>query len=134
MPGLLLFGNEPELLQHAQLVVAFPLLHYLALLEAVDGDALQLHRLARGRAELLRLPLVGAAYGVAAYRLLALGYRILDADADVGEGRKERGDELLGLLVALDVSIRFVPDEVARVELFDEVWVPLADDLPRTPC
>jgi hypothetical protein len=36
------------------------------------------------------------------------------------------------LLVALDVSIGFVPDEVGRVELFYEVWVVLVHYLPRT--
>jgi hypothetical protein len=30
--------------------------------------------------------------------------------------------------------IRFVPDEIRGIELVDEVWVVLVDDLPRTPC
>src|SRR5918994_4141245 len=129
----LLFGGEPKLLQQAQIVVCFPLLDYLAILEAVDGDALELYLPPSGRAQVLSLSLVGAAYGVAAYRLITLSYHVLDGDADVGEGRKEPGDKLLGLLVAPEVLIGFVPDEVGRVELFYEIWVPLVHDLPRTP-
>ena len=87
---LLLFGGKPKLLKHAQIIVALPLLDYLGVLEAVDGDALELKLSASGRAKLLRLSLVGTAYGVAAYRLVALGYHIIDGDADVGEGLKER--------------------------------------------
>jgi hypothetical protein len=98
----------------------------------VDGDAFKLYLLASGRAKVLRLSLVSTAYRPAGYHLVTLGYRILDADVDVGEGVEERGDELPGLLVALDVLIRFVPDEIGRVELFYEVRVSLAHDLPRT--
>ena len=87
---LLLFGGKPKLLQHAQIIVALPLLDYLAILEAVDGDAFELHLSACGRSKVLRLSLVGSPYGVAAYRLVALGYHIIDGDADVGEGLKER--------------------------------------------
>jgi hypothetical protein len=122
------------LVQRAQIIVSLPLLNYLAILEAVDGDAFKLHLSASGRAKLLCLSLVGAAYGVAAYHLVPFGYHILDAYVDVGEGFEERGYELFGLLLASDVSIRFVPHELGRVELFDELWVPLADDLPRTKC
>jgi hypothetical protein len=77
---------------------------------------------------------VSAAYGVAAYHLITLSYRILDTDVNVGESLEKRRDELLGLLVSSEVLIGFVPDEVGRVELFYEVWVPLVHDLPRTPC
>src|SRR5215208_1062746 len=133
-PDLLLLGSKPELLQQAQIIVCFPLLDYLAVLEAVDGDAFERYLPLSGRAKLLCLSLMGAAYGVAAYHLLTLGYQIFDADVEVGEGSKERGDKLLGLLVALDVLIGFVPDEVGRVELFYEVWVSLVHDLPSTTC
>jgi hypothetical protein len=37
--SLLPFSDKPELLQHAQVVVALPLLDYLAILDAVYGDA-----------------------------------------------------------------------------------------------
>ncbi len=33
-----LFWNEPKLLEDAQIIVAFPLLYYLAVLDAVYGD------------------------------------------------------------------------------------------------
>jgi hypothetical protein len=123
------------LLQRAQIIVSLPLLDYLVSFKTVDGDAFERHLPASGRAKLLRLSLVSAAYGVAADHLVPFGYHILDTDVDVGEGLEERADELLGLLVASDVLIRFVPDEVGRVELFDEIWVPLANDLlPRTSC
>jgi hypothetical protein len=56
--------------------------------------------------------LVSATYGVAGYHLLTLSYHILNGDIDVGEGGKEGGGELLSLLVALDVLIWFVPDEL----------------------
>jgi hypothetical protein len=121
------------LLQHTQVIVALPLLDYLAVLKAVYGDALELHLPPSGRAKVLCLSLVGAAYSVAGDGLISLGYHIFNGDVDVGEGRKECGDELLGLFVASDVLIRFVPDEVGRVDLFYEVRIPLVDDLPRTP-
>jgi len=66
---------------------------------------------------------VGAAYRPSAYHLIPLGYHILDADIDVWEDRNEVGGELLDLLVAVDVLIRFVPDEVRGVVLFDNVQV-----------
>jgi len=56
--------------------------------------------------------LVSATYGVAGYHLLTLSYHILNGDIDVGEGIEEGGGELLSLLVALDVLIGFVPDEL----------------------
>jgi hypothetical protein len=121
------------LLEQAQIVVCFPLLNYLAILKAVDGDAFELHLPLSGRAKVLGLSSVSAAYGVAAYCLVILGYHIFNGDVDVGEGRKERGDKSPGLLVALDILIGFVPDEVGSVELFYELWVSLVDDLPRTP-
>jgi hypothetical protein len=111
------------LLQHTQVIVCFPLLDYLAVLEAVDGDAFEFHLLASGRAKLLRLSLMSAANGVAAYHLITLGYRILHTDVNVGESLEKRRDELLGLIVASEVLIGFVPDEVGRVELFYEVGV-----------
>jgi hypothetical protein len=40
---VLLFGGKPKLLEHTQVIVALPLLDYLAVLEAVDGDAFKLH-------------------------------------------------------------------------------------------
>jgi len=55
---------------------------------------------------------VSATYGVAGYHLLTLSYHILNGDIDVGEGIEEGGGELLSLLVALDVLIGFVPDEL----------------------
>jgi hypothetical protein len=87
---LLLFGGKPKLLEHTQVIVALPLLYCLVPLEAVYRDAFKLHLLVGWRTKLLSLALVSAAYGVAGYRLVALGYHIIDADADVGEGSKER--------------------------------------------
>ena len=49
--------------------------------------------------------------------------------------KKEGGDKTAwGFPSALDVLIGFVPDEIRGIELVDEVWVVLVDDLPRTPC
>jgi len=81
-----LLGGKPKLLQRAQIIVCFPLLDYLAVLEAVDGDALEFKLSTSGRAKLLRLSLVGAAYGVAANHLITLGYQIFNGDVEVGEG------------------------------------------------
>src|SRR5215211_2907497 len=84
-------------------------------------------------AELLRLPPVGAAYGVAGHHPVALGYRVLDGDVDVGEALEERGDEPPGLLVASDFLVGFVPDEVGDVALLDGGQVlPVYDLLPTT--
>jgi hypothetical protein len=49
--GLLLFGNEPELLHRAQIIVALPLLDYLAVLDAVHGEPFDLYLPASGRTE-----------------------------------------------------------------------------------
>ena len=67
--ALLLFGDEPKLLQCAQVIVSFPLLDYLAVLEAVESYAFDFDLSASGGAKLLRLSLVGTTYGIAAYRL-----------------------------------------------------------------
>jgi hypothetical protein len=58
--SLLLFLSKPKLLQEAQIVVSLPLLDYLAIRNAVDGDALKLKRPASGRAKVLYLSLVRA--------------------------------------------------------------------------
>jgi hypothetical protein len=47
----LLFGNEPELLHRAQIIVALPLLNYLAVLDAVHGEPFDLYLPASGRAK-----------------------------------------------------------------------------------
>src|SRR5918998_5291368 len=132
-PALLL-GSKPELLHHAQIIVALPLLDYLASSDAVNGDAFKLYLSASGRAKHLCLSLVDATGGVAPYHLLTFGYHVLVGHLGVGEGRKERGGQLLGLLVASDVLIRSVPDEVGRVELFYEVRVLLVHDLRSAKC
>ena len=83
-----MFGNEPELLHHAQSIVALPLLDYLGSFEGVYCDAFELYLLPSGRAKLLCLSLVSAAYGVAGYQLLTLGFRILDTDVDAPSGSR----------------------------------------------
>jgi|SRR5215203_2055895 len=110
--GPLLLGGKPKLLQHAQVIVCFPLLDYLASFEAMYGDASEFHPSATGRAKLLCASLVRAAYSVAAYHPIALAYHVFDTDVEVGEGSKERGGKLLGLLVAPDILIGFVPDDM----------------------
>jgi hypothetical protein len=40
--SLLALSNKSELLKHTQIVVALPLLDYLAILDAVYGDAFEL--------------------------------------------------------------------------------------------
>src|SRR5215203_4876603 len=54
----LLFGNEPKLLQEAQIIVTIPVLDYLAPFDAADGDAFALYLPPGGRAKLLYLSLV----------------------------------------------------------------------------
>jgi hypothetical protein len=80
--ALLLFWDEPELLQYAQVIVCFPLLDYLAVLDALDSDAFDFHLSASGRAELFSLSLVGTTYGIAAYRLITLAYHVFDTDVE----------------------------------------------------
>ena len=76
--------------------------------------------------------LVSTAYSPASDDLVTLSYLILDGDIEVREGVEERGDKLLGFLGAVNVLIRFMPDEIRGLHLVDEVWVVLVDD-PRTP-
>src|SRR3712207_4712033 len=83
---LLLSGDEPELLHHAQIIVALPLLDYLVSFDAVDGDASYLYLPASRRTKLLYLSLVSTAYGVARDDLVTFGYDVLNDCAQVGEG------------------------------------------------
>ena len=83
----------------------------------MDGYAFKNHLPTGGRTKVLCFSLVSTSYGVAAYHLVSLSQHIIDADADVGEGREESGGELLALLVASDLLIWFVPDEVGSVDL-----------------
>jgi hypothetical protein len=59
--GLLLFGNEAELLHHAQIIVAVPVLDYLASFDAANSDVFDLYLPPGGRAKLLYLSLVSTA-------------------------------------------------------------------------
>jgi hypothetical protein len=133
-PAALLFGSKPELLQDAQVVVTLPLLNYLAVLDAVYGDAFELDPLAGGRTILLSLSLVSGAYGVSAYHLVAFGYDVLDDNLRVGEGAQSVRDLLLTLLDAADVLVGFVTDKVGGVNFLYEVQVIWAHDLPSTAC
>jgi hypothetical protein len=100
------------LLQDAQIIVLVPLFDYLAILDAVNGDAFDLDLPAGGRAELFRRALVCASARVAAYHLVPFDYQILDAEAGVGEGLQEAGDELLCFLDTAKVLLRHVPDDI----------------------
>ncbi len=92
---LLLFGSKPELLQQAQIIVAIPLLYYLAVCDTVYGDALELCLLPSGRAKLLYLSLVSTAYRPAGDYLVPFGYHILNGCVQVGESGCVHGDKLL---------------------------------------
>jgi hypothetical protein len=128
------FWDEPKLLQYAQIIVALPILHYLAVLKAVHADAFKLKWPSSRRAKLLRLSLVCTSKGVAAYHLLTLGYHIFNSDVEGWEGFEVQGEKLLHLLDALDVLIRLVPDSIGRVGLGKKVEVPSDYDLlPTTP-
>ncbi len=127
-------GSNPQLLHQAQIIVPLPLLGYLLVcFDAVDGYAFEFYLLL-SESYPHQFTLVSTAYGPACDDLIPLSYLILDGDVEVGEGLEERGDELLGFLGAVDILIRFVPDEIRGIELVDEVWVVLVDDLSRTPC
>jgi hypothetical protein len=78
---------------------------------------------ASGRPELLCLSLVSTAYAHTGDDLVPFGYYILNGSAHVGESGLVEGDELLGFLGAVDVSIRFVPDDIWGVDLVYEVGV-----------
>jgi hypothetical protein len=95
---LLLFRDESKLLQQAQNVVAFPLLDYLAVFEAVDGDAFDLYLLASRGAELLYLSLVSAAPRLASDYLVTIGQDVLNGEGEVGESGEVRGVVVLGFL------------------------------------
>src|SRR5215204_4692118 len=88
------FWDEPKLLQDAQIIVALPILHYLAVLKAVHADAFELELPSSRRAKLLRLSLVSASKGVAAHHLLTLGYHIFDSNVEVGEGFEVQGEKV----------------------------------------
>jgi hypothetical protein len=96
--------------QHAQIVVLLPLLHYLAILEAADSDAFRLSVPPSGRAKVLRLPPVGAAYGVACDHLVSLCIASSTVWVRVREGCKVSGGGSLGWLIAVDVGTEFTSD------------------------
>jgi hypothetical protein len=96
--GLLLFGNEPKLLHHAQIIVALPLLDYLASVDAVYGDAFDLYLPASGGAKLLYLSLVITTDRPAGDYLVTFGYRVLDGSVQIGEGGLVYCEELLSFL------------------------------------
>jgi len=75
---LLLFGSEPKLLHEAQVIVAVPVLDYLASLDAANGDALELYLPPGGGTKLLCLSLVSTAYRHAGDDLVSFGYHILN--------------------------------------------------------
>ena len=88
------------MLQQAQIVVAIPLLYYLAPLNAVYADALELCLLPSGRAKLLYLSLVSTAYRPAGDYLVPFGYLVLYGGVEVGESLAELANESLEVLGA----------------------------------
>jgi hypothetical protein len=118
--SLLLFGSKPELLQRSQVIVGVPVLDYLASFDAADSDEVALYLSASGRSELLCLSLVSAAYAHAGDHLVPFGYH---GNVHVREGGLVEGDELLGFLGAVDVSIGLVPDDIGGVDFIYEVGV-----------
>ena len=98
------------MVQHAQVVVLLLLLHYFAILEAADSDAFKLSVPPSGRAKVLRLSPVSAAYGVACDYLVSLCYDVLYGVGEVREGCKVSGGGSLGWLIAVDVGTEFTSD------------------------
>ena len=119
------------MLHQAQIIVALPLLDYLAVRDAVYGDALELYLFAGGRAKLLYLALVGTAYGVACDDAVPLRDHVLEGCVQVREGGLLHGDELPGFLEAVDVLIGLVPYQIAGVDLVEDVQV--LQEFPGTP-
>src|SRR5215207_4818072 len=121
--SLLLIGSKPQLLQRSQVIVGIPVLDYLPPFDAADGDECALYLPAGGRSKLLCLSLVSTAYAHAGDHLVPFGYHIPNRSAHVREGALVEGDELLGFLDAVDVSIRFVPDDIGGVDFIYKLGV-----------
>src|SRR5919108_557531 len=78
-------GDDPELIHEPQRVPVGPLLDDATVLDPVDVDAGELDLLARGRhAE--QFAVMASAGRPATDHLVALGYLIVDADVQAGEG------------------------------------------------
>src|SRR5215213_1273763 len=129
--GLTRLRYSANLLHHAQGVVVSPGLHHLAPFYAIYGDARNLNRFA-ARRDAHKLPLVRATCPPARDHLIPLGYQVLDAHLDVGEGVRVDLHELLGTLHATTHALRtsgVVDDQVGGHYLIYEVHIPLVIDL-----
>jgi hypothetical protein len=93
-------GHDPQLHQEAERVRPIPMLDLLAVLHPEELDSVG-GGLLPGRANAEELTLVGAGLGRPDGYRLPLGDHVMDLGAQVGEGRGDHVEELLGLLGAL---------------------------------
>jgi hypothetical protein len=118
------FRDEPELLHHAQNVVAVLALRYLDVGEPLGGDARYLHPVARSRTQVLCLALVGTMSAKGRHHLGPFGHLIFQGAGEVGEDAAHGGGELLGAFYASYVSGGgVVADEVGGIDLLRDIQV-----------
>src|SRR5215211_7135803 len=134
--GLLLRGRDgTDLLHQTQGIPVLPLLHDLALFDAMDSDPSDSHLIARG-SNAHQFALVRTLCPPTANNLLPLSYIVLQRYAQVGEGGTYHGDELLQTLDTPNIFVGFVHNDGVSVHflegLFEGIQVRLGHDLPGT--
>src|SRR5215212_4393951 len=132
---LLRFGDEPELLHHAQGIEAVPALRHLAVGELLDRYARDLHPVTRGGAQIFCLALMGTVGAPPGHHLISFGQLVFYNAGEVREGQAHGCGVLLGAFDASDVSYGgLVADEVGGVDLLCGVEVtPLVVQLLKLP-
>src|SRR5215210_798090 len=113
--GLLLRGRDgTDLLHQAQGIPVLPLLHDLALFDAMDSEPSNGHLIARG-SDAHQFALVRSLCPPTANNLLPLSYIVLERYAQVGDGGTYRGDELSQTLDTPNIFVGFVHNDVVSV-------------------
>src|SRR5215217_2378571 len=122
-PGLLRLlwgGNGTDLLHQAQGIPVLPLLHDLALFDAMDSDPSDSHLIAR-RSDTHQFALVRTLCPPTANNLLPLSYILLQRYAQVGEGGTDHGDELPQTLYATNIFVGFVHNDGVSVHFLEGI-------------
>src|SRR5829696_2741910 len=119
--GLLLRGRDgTDLLHQAQGIPVLPLLHDLAVFDAMDSYPSDGHLIARG-SDTHQFALVRTLRPPTANNLLPLSYILLQRYAQVGHGGTYHGDKLSQTLDTTNIFVRFVHNDVMSVHFLEGI-------------